>query len=209
MDKFIKFLKIFLLCFAALLGVTLVVCYIIYPTETKNVVDIVIDYVNRPLPIVGISILTIGGLVLTIISKTSFGKRQLNNLRGEIGQLRNDYDQYKQGAEQYYDLALKEKEEQKAILSAYTSEIDNLTDNLIKACETSPNAKIRAIANEIKNKTTEIKSSLNEELSKIDANVNDYIAEKVDVEKLQEKILGLEELVKGLGVQNGEETIDR
>ena len=199
-----KFVKIFLFVLFLLGIAALVVCYIVIPEQTKNAVDIVVDYVNRPLPIAGVSILTIGGVAYTIFSKTSFGKKQLNAIRKEFTELNGSFIEYKNGAEEYYNMALKTKEEVKAILSAYTSEIDNLTDKLVKVCETSPNKRINAIAKEITDKTNEIKTTLNTELEKIDSNITEYVEEKVDVKELQAQILALQEMLKGLGVQNGE-----
>lgn len=204
MKKFLKFLKVFVLVCLVLGALALVGCYIAIPEQTKNAIDIVMEYVNRPLPIVGVSLLTIGCVIYFIFSKTSFGKKSLNAIRSELKDFTEETNHKVEVAKEYYEKAEQTKEEIKAILGAYTSEIDNLTNYLVKVCETSPNVKINAIGKEITDKINGIKTTLNEELSKIDTNIKEYVEEKVNVKELKEQILALEELVKGLGVHNGE-----
>lgn len=206
MKKFLKFLKVFVIVCLVLGALALVGCYIAIPEQTKNAIDIVMEYVNRPLPIIGVSLLTIGGVIYFIFSKTSFGKKSLNAIRSEFKDFTEETNHKVEVAKEYCEKAEQTKEEIKAILGAYTSEIDNLTNYLVKVCETSPNVKINAIGKEITDKINGIKTTLNEELSKIDTNIKEYVEEKVNVKELKEQILALEELVKGLGVHNGEET---
>jgi len=205
-----KFLKIFLLSLVLLGGIALVVCYIVINEQTKAAIDVVMEYLNRPLPIAGLSTITIGGVLYFLIQHTSFGRRTVNELKGEFDELKNKCDKKISEAKSYKELADKTIENTKVILSGFSQEIDILTEELVKVCETSPNAKIKAIGEDIKTKASDIKSECEEKLATIDTDLKAYKEEKLNVKELENKVGELETLIKGMveKYEEREETIN-
>ena len=205
--KLNKFFKVFAFMVFFLGCVALITCYIVIPNETKLAMDIVVDYLNKPLPIIGLSILTLGGIAITIVSRTSFGKKVLINFRKELDSYKDTYQKCENKALEYKDLAQKKYEETKAILVAYSTEIDNLSDTLIKVCETSPNAKIKVIAQELKDKVDNTKVELGTKLNEIEQDLPKYLEKQVDLQDMKDKINELETMLKGV-LDYGKETKD-
>ena len=56
MKKFMKVVKIILICLAIALGIAFTVLYIVNPEQAKSILDTIMDYANRPLPIIGVSL---------------------------------------------------------------------------------------------------------------------------------------------------------
>lgn len=199
MEKFKKFLKVFI-SIVLILGVgAYFVCLGAIPNETKAFTDIVVDYLNRPLGIVFGCTITLGGLVYFFIAYTSIGNKALNYLKGIVFDTKEKVEKETEKAKEYYELALKDKEQVKVILSGFCVKVDNLTDLLAKVCETSPNAKINALGKEIVESKDTYKEQINNDLQQIDTNVNEYIEQKVDVNALVERLDQLEKVVSEYG----------
>ena len=176
-----KFLKIFSIIFVLVFITFIVVCAFVIPEQTKNTFDIIVDYINKPLPIIGISILSLGIVIFTIISKLGLGKKKVNQIEKDFNELKTYVNECLESSEEQIKNATLLKEYIEAFVKAHSSELDYFINELIKACKTSPNAKIKAIGEEIEQ----------------------HLEELVDKD---EEILGLDDDMKGLGVQNGEET---
>lgn len=56
--------------------------------ETIAIFERVKDFMNQPLPIVGVSTLVIGAFVLKALSMTSFGNAQISKLKAECSEYR-------------------------------------------------------------------------------------------------------------------------
>ena len=135
-----KFKKVFLCLFLILGVIALIVCYIVIPTETQLAFDKVIEYLNTPIIICGISI-TLGGvlgffIVRYILNNSSVGKRRLNELKALIEEYKKNED--------------KENELTKDKLDRYQSATDTALVNLAtelnkveKALELVPNKKVK------------------------------------------------------------------
>lgn len=205
-----KALKIIGLVVLLLGGIALATCYIVIPQETKSAIDIVMEYLNRPLPIAGISIITFSACVYGFLSSTSLGKKALATLKSEFSELRTQLTDKETMAKTYYELAIKEKEETKALLNTYKNELDTLTEELVKVCETIPNVKVKALAQEILSKKEQAQEQLETTIANLQTEIKDFAQERVDVKALQDRIAELEELVKGLVNTYGEskETIN-
>lgn len=113
-----KFLKVFLCLFLILGVIALIVCYIVIPTETQLAFDKVIEYLNTPIFICGVSI-TLGGVLgffITryILANTSVGKKRLEELKALI-------EEYKK-----YEDKLNEKTNDR--LKAYSDKTDYALD---------------------------------------------------------------------------------
>lgn len=85
MKKKIKNIVIFSIL--GFLGVVYAVLYILYPENTKNISASVLNYIcEKPLPVIGISILTLGILILKIISATGLGNKSLKECREHLAE---------------------------------------------------------------------------------------------------------------------------
>ena len=203
MTKFKRFLKVFC-AITLILGVgAYFTCLGVMPERTKAFTDIVIDYLNKPLGIAFGVTITLGGIIYFFIAYTSVGKKALNYLKGIVFDTKAKVETETKKAQEYYELAKKEKEEIKVVLSGVYAKVDNLTDLLVKVCETSPNAKIQALGNDIASCKNDYKENVSVELAKIDSNVEQYIEEKIDVKALADE---LNELKKKVENGYGEET---
>lgn len=201
MKKIVK-----LICFVLFLAGcgALIGCYCTMPERTKYAMDIVVEYINKPLPIIGISILTLGLVAYEIISKTSYGKKTINEVKKYVEEQKQICLEYKEKGEEYFKTLETYKEEQKAVLIAYSTEIDLITEKVEKVCKTSPNLRINAIGEELKDDIASSKQKLEENLNKIDNDLGSYLEEHNKVEEIENKIAELEELLKGMVVQNEE-----
>lgn len=199
MKKIVK-----LICFILFLAGcgALIGCYCTMPERTKEAMDIVVEYINKPLPIVGFSILTLGIVAYEIFSHTSFGKKTINQLKVEIENQKQLCLSYQEKGQNALELAYVKEEEQKAVLEAYSNEIELIKDKVVKLCETSPNVKVKAIGEELKENIDTVKQELSENLDKIENGLSDYLKEKVDIDELKDKIAELETLLKGMVEQN-------
>ena len=199
MEKVLKAFKIILYVLLFALAITFVVCLFAIPQETKEFVKLAIEFINKPLPIVGISIATGGFLLWKIIDCTPIGRKGYNAIKEDFKKEQDKINGYKQVAEEKLDEVKKLANEQIAILSHYSQQIDNLCDNLVKVCETSPNAKIKAIGEEIKGKQGAIKEDLQDKLEnnelakKVESTKYDLETILKELQELKEKVYGQEQ----------------
>lgn len=198
MEKLLKALKVLFFVLLFVLAITFVVCLFAIPQETKDFVKGVMIFVNQPLPIIGVSILTGGFLIWKIIDSTPIGRKGYNAIKEDFKKEKDKINGYKQVAEQKLSELEKTENEQLAILRGYSSEIDNLTEQLVKVCETSPNAKIKALGDEIKAKSVELKQEIaekqdyahNELSQKVESTKYDLETILKELNELKEKVYG-------------------
>ena len=206
-----KIIKVFKVCLYALLFaclITFIVCLFVIPNETKDFVEKTKDFVNQPLPIVGVSILTGGFILWKIIDCTPIGKKGYNAIKDDFEKEKAKVIAYKEIVSDKVKELETTKNECLAILNGYSEQIDNLTENVVKVCETSPNAKIKALGEEIKaqssnikveiaNKQEQAKNGLAQELETKDNKFNELQKEldelKALVLSVKEKSYGREE----------------
>ena len=168
--------------------VALGLCYIIITDRTKSAIDIVVEYLNKPLGIAFGSTITLG-LVLGVVLKLLWNahrdsvKKDITDYKAIIEQEKNKLALAK------HELEIKESEI-KTILDTYDTHIDKLTDLVVKVCETSPNAKIKAIGEEVKG----VKVELSQELEQKKEIVAKYSDDQI--KSLLDKINELEKVVK-------------
>lgn len=186
--KMKKALKISTYCLIVSGIVALGLCYIIIPERTKAAADIVVEYLNKPLGIAFGSTITLG-LVLGIIFKLLWNahkdsiKKDITDYKAIIEQEKNKLALAK------HELEIKESEI-KTILGTYDTHVDKLTDLVVKVCETSPNAKIKAIGEEVKG----VKVQLSQELEQKKEIVAKYSDDQI--KSLLDKVNELEKVVK-------------
>ena len=181
-----KFVKWFVFWTLVLGGLSIAICYIVIPRRTKEAFDIVVGYLNTPIFIAGGTTITIG-LVAFVILKFVFGKYKVD-FKQELENAKKFVEEQKTKALEYKDNALKEKEEMKQMLSSYDTRIDKITDFLVTICETSPNAKIKALAPKIKDDCLELKQEIKDNLNRLDNEFEVVMEEKVSIKELESKV---------------------
>lgn len=77
MKKFIRVVEIIAIVLCVISGASLLTGYIAFKDQTIEVLASIKDFINQPLPIVGVSILGIGIFLYEIIVRTNFGKKAL------------------------------------------------------------------------------------------------------------------------------------
>ena len=141
-----KALKISLFVLLALTGIFSIVAYILWKEQTTYIFECIIDFINRPLPIIGVSIAIIGAFVFKCFIASKYGKKALADYQKAL-------DETKQ------ELSIREKalEEVETFLKAELERFgltqDKIKEVLEKSLEMSKNIKIQALANELKGET--------------------------------------------------------
>ena len=209
MSKFSKIAKITLSCLILGCFISLALCYMIIPERTKLAMDVVVGYLNTPLGIAG-GTLTIGGVIsyvlikYGVIAQKTKIKEMLNQAKSYVENAKSQAKDYEQKGLEYLDKA-------QVVLKGYESELNTYYDYLLQVCETSPNAKIKALGEKIK----ERKGELDKEFTEKQELVNEIYSQSKEsaTEKyllLESKYNELLERVERLVEQYGEreETID-
>lgn len=186
-----KALKISTYCLIVSGIIAIGLCYIIIPERTKSAFDIVVEYLNRPLGVAFGTTITLG-LVIGVVLKLVWDRHK-SSIKQDISDYKQFIAQEKSKLEKS-KLELESKENDiKALLSNYSTRIDNLTELIVKVCETSPNAKIKAIGVEIKTSQNEIKHDLEQKQELIEKYNDKELTEIFD------KLADLEKVVKTYG----------
>lgn len=137
-----KALKIICL---SLVGVALLVAiigYIFWKEQTIQTFDIIVDYINRPLPIVGVSSVIVAAFLYKCFISTKYGKKALAELKDEKDKAFEQLEQKK--------VLLEQKEEEiKALVNAHQSEIDYVKNYLVEFCKLSNNVKVKELGEKL------------------------------------------------------------
>ena len=152
MKKFIKVVKIILLSLLVLVLGGIVVLYIVKPELAKQILDTIVDYVNKPLPIVGVSVVVLSVLVWKIFSSTIYGKKKILDMQAE-------YEKEKAGLKEQYE---SKKIEYAAVLGCYQKENDLVYQAVEKICGASANVKIKEIGANLQNEVSVVREELRE-----------------------------------------------
>lgn len=130
--------------------IALLCCYCIIPERTKESIDIVVEYINTPFGITGISIATILVFAYKIFQLTSFGKKQyreclneLQNDKQEIAKLLNENKKLK-------DLVYSGDKDNSDHIAKVNAKVSDLENVVVEIANTIPNVKVNAIADKVK-----------------------------------------------------------
>lgn len=201
MSKLSKILKVSLYVILFLGLIAAIVCYCVIPDETRLAMDKVIEYVNTPIGITGVSIAGIGYVVFKILSTTTFGKKGLGTIKNEFDKVCSKVNELENSVYDKLEDVKNKAIEQKELLTAYQSEIDEVVEIVKKICETSPNAKIKAIGNDIDNKVIEIKEKTIEQLAEKGNELAETVQSKYDFDELKGNYDELKTLIAKLEEQ--------
>lgn len=137
--KVIKIVGAILLVSAFVVGVVL---YRIYPEQTKGAWDTIVEYLNKPLPVIGISIVVAGGILFKFFSMTAYGRKALAKIKEE-------YEADKAKIKEEYDSQV---DDYKKLIEVQNEEIDFMLETIDKVCDAIPNKKVKALKKELSNR---------------------------------------------------------
>ena len=192
-----KALKISLYCFVLSCIVALALCYIIIPERTKEAVDIVVGYLNKPLGIVCGTTVTLG-LVAFVIFKLVMSAHK-KSLEQKWNESVLSCEKEKEQAKAYYEQALKKEEQVQEMLSAYNQRLDTQANAIVVVCNTIPNKKVNELALEFNEKATIQKEELKDKLESIENNYVSALEERVTLKDLQEQFNEFKKVVESYG----------
>lgn len=150
LDKALNIIFIIVVCLLVV-GLCVDFAFLNYrPEETKAFNDILIDYVNKPLPVVGVSLVVVSKLVFTLFARTSWGKSQIKAVNEKLEETKSSVDS-----------KIKLLEEEKALL---IQELETYKASLIGVLEQIPNKKVQEKLSELsQGKVEEVKNEEREE----------------------------------------------
>lgn len=157
-----KTFKIITYCLLVSCAIALALCYIIIPDRTKDAIDVVIKYLNTPLGIGTGTSITLG-VVLFFIVKYAIStnvSRKISTFNSTLA----DKEKVLKESKEKVEL---QKQEIETYLKSYKEQIDTYYETLLRVCETIPNAKVKAIASELKGAKETLDTQANEKLAQI------------------------------------------
>ena len=143
MKKFIRVIEIILLVFVFVCGVALFIGYLVDKDYTMSVLTSIKDFINQPLPIVGVSILSIGIFVYEIILRTNYGKKAIKRIEEDKEKALARIEE----KELQVQIIAKEVEEH---LKAQDINIDELKGYICELCGLNLNVKAEDLLKRIK-----------------------------------------------------------
>lgn len=138
-----KALKITFSIVLVLCSIAYVLCYIFLKEQTTYFTECVIDFINRPLPIIGVSLLVVLIFVYKIVVATRFGKQALAKYQNELNNTQRELEEYKLSIKE--EIALYE-----AKIEAYKQYGEQVKDYFVEFCELSHNVKVKQLGEKIK-----------------------------------------------------------
>lgn len=138
-----KALKIIVISLLVALAIFSVVAYILWKEQTTYIFECIIDFINRPLPIIGVSIAIIGLFVFKCFIATRYGKKAINEYKEENRVLKERIEQIKNDTA--YTL-----ENQNLAIKKILDDHQELKEIVVKELELSKNIKVKELAKTLK-----------------------------------------------------------
>lgn len=143
MKKFVRTIEIILLVLLIIAGVLLICGYLWAKDNTIEIINNIKDFMNQPLPIVGVSLVTLFIAFYEIFIRTKYGKGALLRVENKA---KEEMDQLEEKVA-YID-SVKEETEDK--LEELGKENEFLKECLIELCGYSRNIKAQDLLEKIK-----------------------------------------------------------
>ena len=147
-SKLDKVLLIITIISAISLIVTCIVMYVLYPVQTKAFIMNAWDWLNEPIPIVGVSTLMILIFAWQVFKNSSFGRKQLLELK----RLGNDTKDTIEAVRAEKDTQIANLQSQVEYLSG---ELEKFRNNVAEALMLVPNKKVKELGEKINGKERE------------------------------------------------------
>lgn len=199
MEKFKKVAKIVGVIAIIVLALFVGVCVYAFPTETQEYFRNAMTFLNQPLPIVGVSLLVIGGFVLKAISMTSFGKKALEDLKAEHNKWKKEVDETESKELELKAEVDETKREVEDTLDRFAKDTDELIKVFYEALKTSPNKKVQAFADKLVELYPLVFEKEKEETKDKVLNLNSFQPKEIT----NAKNMGLGDDIDKESVQNG------
>ena len=143
MKKALKYIAIGLVLALAVFSV---VAYILWKDQTTYIFECIIDFINKPLPIIGVSIAIIGVFVFKCFVASKYGKKALKEYQKALDETKQEFANKEEELKEF-------KIYLQAELEKYGLKQDKIKEILEKSLEMSKNIKLKALANELKGET--------------------------------------------------------
>ena len=130
-----KVLTLIIVLLLVAIGVALFVTYIVNKELALSIIETVKDFVNRPLPIIGITTGAVLIFIWRLVVSTNFGKTKLAEYDAERKKLREEHDAFVKDA----NAKIEELENKNKELANDNAELKGL---LVEVCSLSTNKKI-------------------------------------------------------------------
>lgn len=143
MKKFYQVLKAIIISLLVLGGIAYVLCYIFLKEQTTYFTECLIDFINKPLPIIGVSILVVLAFIYKCFISTRFGKKTINEFKKENDRLRNEISEQAQLVKEYEEMS-------KIAYNQAKNDIEHIKDIIAKGYELSRNIKVQKLIEEIR-----------------------------------------------------------
>lgn len=154
--------KVLLSVFIPLLGLLVgggLTFWLVYPELSAQYVNVAWEWLNEPLPVVGVSAIIVGGIIIKIISMTSWGKAQVNRVNEIV-------DSFQKSTSEVLDQQKATVESQVRRLEAEVKEkdkkIERLKERVITITKLLPNKKLKDLGKEMQDEKA-INSNTKEE----------------------------------------------
>ena len=128
------------LAIAASLGIGYYVWYLLDTDGAVRFMKYIVEFINRPLPIVGVTVAAVLVFVFKVIVSINYGKKRIGEYEANMNQMKEDYEAFKQFIE-----------EEKNKLAKLNDETRN---QLATACQLSTNKKIKDFGKELNHEET-------------------------------------------------------
>lgn len=142
MRKFIKVVEIIVIVLAVLCGAALIIGYAFFKDYTIEILTSIKDFINQPLPIVGVSILGLGLLLYEVVIRFNFGRRAIAKIIEEKDKELNLLKEKQEDIEEIKNYVCK-------ILDIQNADIEETKAYLIELCNYSKNVKAKELAHKI------------------------------------------------------------
>lgn len=131
MKKFNKVLSIVLTILLAALGIYVFISFIVNKDGTLYWINYIVDLLNRPLPIIGITTFAVLVFIWRVVVALKVGNKTIENIKAEYRRKQEELETDKEELE-------KEKEENK-------QEIEEMRKCIVYLCALIPNKKVNEL----------------------------------------------------------------
>lgn len=143
MKKVFQVLKAIIIALLICCALAYVLCYIFLKEQTTQFTECLINFLEKPLPIIGISILGLGYIAFKIFSLTKFGKKTLIKLKEENDNLRHEIEENNKLLNEYKEMSKNDYNDLK-------KQIMRTEEYVIQGYEMSRNIKVKQLAQEMR-----------------------------------------------------------
>jgi len=99
-----KALKVIVPILLVALVIFYIVAYIVWKDQTTYITECIINFINKPLPIIGVSIAIICLFVFKCFVATRYGKKAIKDFKDENEVLKEKIEEYKENIEHYHEI---------------------------------------------------------------------------------------------------------